>query len=112
VPAPEVGKPLPRAEAAWSAPEKWTDWILADRGHLHDLYRVFGAVDQDMIWTALTSRIPTAPVDSVRPAGGGGVNCQVDLLLTFNGRTANVRSIWHYADENAPPKLATVFPTT
>jgi hypothetical protein len=112
VPAPQVGKPLPRAEDAWSAREKWTDWILAGRGHLDDWRRVFGAVDRDMIWTALTGRIATAPIESIRPAVGGGVNCQVDLLLTFNNRSADVRSIWHYQDDNATPKLVTAFPTT
>ena len=112
MPRPEVGKPLPSAENAWSPPEKWTDWILAERGHLNDWGRVFGAVDSQMIWAALTSEIGTAPIASIRPARGGGVNCQVDLRLSLNARAAQVRSIRHFAYDGAAPKLTTAFPTT
>jgi hypothetical protein len=65
-----------------------------------------------MIWAAIFSEIGIAPIASIRPARGGGVNCQVDLLLSLNDRAVRVRSIWHYADDNAAPKLATAFPTT
>jgi hypothetical protein len=112
VPAPEVGRPLPRAEDAWSAPEKWTDWILAERGHLHDWRRVFGEVTSEMIWEALATGVPTARVVSTRPGRKAGLDCRVDLVLTLNQRTATVRSIWHYAHDDNAPKLVTAFPTT
>ena len=112
MPAPEVGQPLPRADDASSAPEKWSDWILAEGGHLDQFRRVFGPVDKEMIWSALFREIRTTPIASIRPARGGGVNCQVDCLLSLNARSSNVRSIWHFSDANAAPKLATAFPTT
>jgi len=42
--------------------------------------------------------------------GAGSVLCRVDMSLTFNNRTATVRTIWHYADEDAAPRLVTALP--
>ncbi len=109
---PEIGCPLPRASDAYAAPEKWTSWILADDGHGPDWLRVFGHVDHETIWPALAEAVRSAPVDAIRPAFAGSLVCRVDVSLVFNERTARIRSIWHYADDNAAPRLVTAFPTT
>jgi hypothetical protein len=109
---PEVGRPLPRAPDAYARPEKWTGWIVADDGHGPDWLRVFDEVDPDTVWPALADALLHAQVDTIRPAFAGSVLCRVDMSLTFNNRTATVRTIWHYADEDAAPRLVTAFPTT
>lgn len=109
---PTIGRPLPRAEHAYSSPEKWALWILAGEHHGPDWRRVFGLVDRETVWAALASSVVSAPVASVRAVIGGRVTCRVDLPLTINDRTATVRSIWHYADDDAAPRLVTAFPTT
>jgi hypothetical protein len=109
---PAVGEPLPRAHDAYSDAVKWDEWILHDRRHGPDWASVFGVVDADMIWSALTEAILVAPVISVRLVADGGVSCGVRAPLTLNGRTATVRSAWHYASESDAPRLVTAFPTT
>ncbi len=54
---PEIGQPLPRAPEAYSAPEKWETWILAEPGHGPDWRRVFGAVDRAAVWQALADAV-------------------------------------------------------
>jgi hypothetical protein len=111
VPVPEIGKPLPRAEDAYSTPEKWELWILADDRHGPDWRAVFGEVDAETAWSALAQAVLAAPVVSVQRTGAH-VTYRVDVVLTLNRRTAIVRSAWHYSDENAAPRLVTAFPTT
>lgn len=112
MPGPEVGKPLPRVADAYTTPEKWELWILADEHHGPDWRAVFGELDFDSVWTALADAVTTAPVVTTREVGKHGSSCRVDVSLTLNARTATVRSIWHYAAEQDAPRLVTAFPTT
>ena len=73
---------------------------------------MFDEVDPDTVWSALAAALLRAQVDTIRPAFASSVLCRVDVSLTFNKRTATVRTIWHYADENAAPRLVTAFPAT
>src|SRR5437588_580591 len=103
MPWPTVGELLPRVEDAYSKQEKWSDWILSEEHHGPEWRTVFGSVDAETIWAALTGAILVAPVVSARRVADGGVSCGVDVLLTLNGRRAIVRSAWHYAHENDAP---------
>jgi hypothetical protein len=40
-----------------------------------------------------------------------GVVCGVEVTLTMNDRTAPVATAWHYADEDAAPRLVTAYPS-
>jgi hypothetical protein len=108
---PTVGEPLPRAAEAYTAPDKWEQWILADRGHGWEWTRVFrvGPADLEQIWRAIAEAVLDASISSVRRADTG-VSCAVDVVLEINARTAAVRTVWHYADAEAAPRLVTAFP--
>jgi hypothetical protein len=110
-PPSAVGEVLPRAAEAYAAPEKWGQWILADRGHGWEWARVFrvGPADAEEIWRAITEAVLDAPISSVRRADTG-VSCAVHVVLEINARTAPVRLVWHYADAGAAPRLVTAFP--
>lgn len=112
MPAPTIGEPLPRAGDALVTPEKWTEWILADRGHGDEWARVFqvGPADSEEIWQAIVDAVLDAPVSAVRNVAVG-VTCEVHLQLTLKARSAVVRSAWHYADTEDAPRLVTAFPT-
>ena len=112
MPAPNVGQPLPRADEAYAAPEKWAEWILADRGHGGEWARVFlvHPSDSEQIWQAIANAVLDAPVSAVRKVAVG-VACEVRIELTIEERTATVRSAWHYADTDDAPRLVTAFPT-
>jgi hypothetical protein len=109
---PTVGQPLPRAAEAYTTPEKWTDWILADRGHGREWARVFRVcpAHAEQIWHEIANGVLNAPVSSVREVALG-MTCEVHMELTIRARTATVRSAWHYADTEDPPRLVTAFPT-
>jgi hypothetical protein len=109
---PTVGHPLPRADEAYATPEKWAEWILADRGHGGEWGRVFRAhlADSEQIWQAIADAVLDASVSAVRKVAVG-TTCEVDVELTINERTATVRSAWHYADTEDAPRLVTAFPT-
>jgi hypothetical protein len=109
---PQIDEPLPRAPDAYSSAIKWDEWILHRDHHGLDWASVFGPVDAETIWSALTEAILTAPVISVRRVADGGVSCGVDVLLTLTDRTAIVRTAGHYANDDDPPRLVTAFPTT
>jgi hypothetical protein len=109
---PTTGQPLPRADEAYAAPEKWDEWILADRGHGREWAYVFhaGPGDADRVWRAITEAVQETPIASIREIGEG-IGCQVDILLTINNRTSKVRSVWHYATPIGRPRLISAFPT-
>jgi hypothetical protein len=112
MPIPTVGHRLPRAGEAYTTSEKWTEWILADRGHGQEWARVFRAHrgDLEQIWHAIAVAVLNAPISSVRQVALG-VTCEVHVQLTIKGRTATVRSAWYYADNEDAPRLVTAFPT-
>ena len=109
---PPVGQPLPRAAEAYTAPEKWDQWILAERGHGHEWARVFlvSPTHADAIWRAIADAVLDAPISSVRELEVG-VCCELQTILAIGSRTSIVRSVWHYADADAAPRLVTAFPT-
>jgi hypothetical protein len=113
MPYPEIGQPLPRAADAYATAEKWRGWILAERGHGPDWARVFdvGPASSERIWSALSEAIVDAPVSGLRDRTPYGLVCGVELELTINDRTATVATAWHYADEDAAPRLVTAYPS-
>lgn len=78
---PQVRHPLPRAPEAVSDRAKWTDWILASRGHGEDWSAVFGVGldDADRIWELLRLAVRGAPVTAIRDRGQHGLVCEVRL---------------------------------
>ncbi len=110
MPFPEVGQPMPRAADATG--EKWRGWILAARGHGPEWERVFdvGLYDSERIWGAITPAVLDARVSTIRDRAPHGVVCGAEITLTINERTASVATSWHYADEEAPPRLVTAYP--
>jgi hypothetical protein len=110
--SPTVGEVLPRGTEAFGAPEKWDQWILAGRGHGWEWARVFrvGPADVEQIWRAIAEAVLGAPISSVREVSPHGFSCEVQIALEINARTAPVRSVWHYADAQAAPRLVTAFP--
>ena len=109
---PEIGEPLPRAADAWVDDAKWTGWILAARGHGREWQRVVAGGAGDELWLVLAAGVRNAPVTELRDLGAFGVTCRVPLLLPFGANTIAVRTIWHYADGGAAPRLVTAYPAT
>lgn len=112
MPTPEVGEPLPRAASAFVEHEKWHGYVLAPDGHGDDWRRIFGHVDAEELWAAIRTAVRTSPVTEIRDLDDLGVTCRVPLTLTFNNRTADVRTIWHYAPDQPAPRLVTAYPTS
>lgn len=114
MPFPTIGQPMPRAAETHAREDKWEGWILAPRGHGQDWTDVFavGPDDSERIWAAIAAALVDAPVFVVRDRAPYGVVCGVTVTLTINNRTARVATAWHYADENAAPRLVTAYPST
>lgn len=108
---PRIGDPLPRAEDAWCEWAKLTEWVLGRKGHAEEWRRVFhvGVGGEDLVWEAIARAVPGAPVSGLRGVGIA-VSYGVLVTLTINGRRAPVLTVWHYADEGAPPRLVTAYP--
>jgi hypothetical protein len=66
--------------------------------------------DIERIWQEIVRQVRVVPISGVRDLAGHGVNCRIDMRLTIGARTATVRTIWHYAAPNDPPRLVTAFP--
>jgi len=114
MPFPTVGHPMPRAADAYATEDKWQRWILAAHGHGEEWARVFGvgANDSGRVWAAIVAVVRDAPVSVVRDRAPYGVVCGVEFTLTIGDRTAPVATAWHYADEEAAPRLVTAYPST
>lgn len=112
MPAPELGKPLPRAESAFVHDEKWNGYVLAGSGHGADWRAVFGDIDSDALWSIMAEVVIGAPIEEVHDLAAFGVTCSVPMLLTINSRTARIRTVWHYDQAGSAPRLVTAFPTT
>ena len=111
MPAPEVGKPLPRAEDAFVEDQKWHGYVLAESGHGTDWHRRFGDIDSETLWSIIADAVVNTPVDEVR-VDGFGTSCRVPVVVTLNARTARVRTVWYYDYAGSAPRLITAFPTT
>lgn len=114
MPYPTIGHPMPRSADAYATEDKWRGWILAAHGHGGDWARVFDVRPDDIerIWAAIAAAVLHAPVSIVRDRAPHGVVCGVHVTLTINERTALVATAWHYADEDAAPRLVTAYPST
>jgi hypothetical protein len=112
IPKPNIGQPLPRAADAYSTPEKWDQWILADRGHGQEWARVFRVdpADIERVWQAILKAMLDAQVHKVVDHGQDGIVCGVDSQLTIGSRTAWVRTSWHYEHAASAPRLVTAYP--
>jgi hypothetical protein len=112
-PTPAVGRPLPRAAEAYTAPEK-LDWILAEHGHGAEWLRVFRIryADAERRWAAIARAVLGTPVFRVVNRGQYGVVCGVTVQLTLNARSAKVTTSWHYAAAGDAPRLVTAYPTS
>lgn len=110
---PQIGQPLPRAADAYATGDKWRGWVLATHGHGPEWASVFdaGPGDEGQIWRAIAAAVTDAPVSTIRDRAPYGVVCGVELILTVNARKAPVATAWHYADENAAPRLVTAYPS-
>lgn len=110
---PKVEEVLPRAAECWYEHVKLADWILAARGHGPEWEQVFriGIDDSEQVWKATAAAAAGARIATVRDRGADGVVCGVEAELTIRERTAPVTVSWHYADEDAAPRLVTAFPT-
>jgi len=108
---PEFGKPLPRAPGAFPPLDKW-GYILGDEGHVPHWLRVFGDMDAQRLWNAITAAVIAEPITFIRDLGPLGQTCRVPIQLTLNNRTATVLTVWQYDYEDARPRLVTAYPTT
>jgi hypothetical protein len=92
--------------------EKWAEWILAERGHAQEWAHVFrvGLTDRALVWEAIVKASFGARIETVRDQPDG-VTCGVVVEVTLGDRTARVRVVWHYAREDAAPRLVTAYPT-
>lgn len=109
---PEIGRPLPRAADAFVDDEEWLGYVLSDRGHRGHWSRAFGEVDPDALWAMIARAVRDADVTEMRTIQAGGISCRVPITITIEGRTRAVRTVWHYADADAAPRLVTAFPST
>jgi len=109
-----IGQSMPRAADAYASAEKWRGWILAAHGHGEDWARTFyvGPNDSERIWAGIAAAVLDAPVAVVRDRTPHGVVCGVEVEVTINDRMATVATAWHYADEDAAPRLVTAYPST
>jgi hypothetical protein len=110
---PRIGDPLPRGDQAWYEPIKLESWILAGRGHGLEWQRVFrvGVDDGARVWEAIATAARRATIATVRDRGADGIVCGIEVVLTVGDRSALVTVSWHYADQNAPPRLVTAYIT-
>jgi hypothetical protein len=108
---PKLGDPLPRADAVWFETAKLELWILAERGHGHEWERVFHVTVEDSkrVWEAIAAATHDAVIATVRDRGADGVVCGVEVVLTIGERSAPVIVSWHYASEEAAPRLVTAY---
>ena len=109
---PEVGRPLPRAADAWVSDRKWAGWVLHGDGHGRDWRRAVGEEALDDLWSLIVAELVSAVVTEVRDLGSLGISCRVPMSLPIGGRLLSARTAWHYAEDNAAPRLVTAFPQT
>lgn len=110
---PKIGEPLPRAEAVWYEQVKLEDWIFAERGHGAEWRRVFqvGLEDRERVWAAIVAAVQEARIVTIRGGGAKGAVFGMEVELTIGERTAPVTICWHYASEDAAPRLVTAYVT-
>jgi len=112
MPYPETGQPLPRAADAHTTAGQVAGLDPRRPGPRSEWTRVFdvGPDDSEGIWQAIAAAVLDARVSTVRDRTPHGVVCGVEVELTITDRTARVATAWHYADEEASPRLVTAYP--
>ncbi len=108
---PHVGQVLPRASAAYAAPEKLA-WILSVEGHGCEWARVLhiGEHDAWRFWIAIANAVAQSPIYKIIDRGRDGLVCGVEVKLTIDGRTTNAVTSWHYEYALDAPRLVTAYP--
>lgn len=109
---PIIGEPLPRAEDAYTTPEKLA-WILSEDGHGREWSRVLriGVDETGRLWSAIALAVLDAPIHRVTDKAPDGIVCGVETILASGGRTAKARMSWHYEHAGDAPRLVTAYPT-
>jgi Domain of unknown function (DUF6883) len=110
---PNIGEPLPRAEAVWYEQVKLDDWVLGTRGHGEEWQRVFqvDVENRQQVWEAIVAAVRAARITTIRDRGADGIVCGVEVELTIGERTATVTTSWHFANEESAPRLVTAYLT-
>lgn len=87
------------------------EWILGADGHGPEWRRVFHVEveDADRVWDRIAQVVPMTPVTEFR---GEGIFASYGVLVdvTINGRSAPALTAWHYAHQDAAPRLVTAYP--
>jgi hypothetical protein len=111
MPTPTIGQTLPRADEAYTAPEK-LDWILAERGHGREWTRVLRirSDDTERFWDAIAQAVFDAPIFKVVDREPDGVVCGVETILVVGERSVKTRLFWHYKHADDAPRLVTAYP--
>jgi hypothetical protein len=83
------------------------------KGHGPEWSRVFRVFpdDQKSVWGAIAIATPRASIQVVRDRFPFGVSCGIEVDLVLNSRNAPATVAWHYAFENAAPRLVTAYPS-
>lgn len=83
------------------------------KGHGPEWSRVFRVYpdDQKLVWGAIATAAPGALIQVIRDRSPFGISCGIEVDLALNSRNAPVTIAWHYAFENAAPKLVTAYPS-
>jgi hypothetical protein len=110
---PKIGEVLPRAEEAWYDQSKFDDWIFAAQGHGLEWEQVFevGPKEREQVWEAIAGAALGATIVEVRDHPRFGTTCGIETGLSIGERTAPVTISWHYASQDAAPRLVTAYPT-
>ena len=75
--------------------------------------QVFGVGPEQWmrVWEAIAGAALDAVIVEVRHHPLYGVSCGINVNLTLGGRTAPIIASWHYAHQNAAPRLVTAYLT-
>lgn len=86
--------------------------MLAENGHGPEWARVFhvSLEDRERVWETISNAVENGDVTGVRKLGEHGLNCEVDVQLAIAGRSAVVRTIWHYETPVSAPRLVSAYP--
>jgi len=89
------------------------NWILGTKGHGEEWSRVFRIYpdDRELVWEAIANATPGSMIQVVRDRSPFGISCGIEISLALNRRDALVAVAWHYAFENAAPRLVTAYPS-
>ncbi|HET7053947.1 MAG TPA: hypothetical protein VFI09_08545 [Solirubrobacterales bacterium] len=89
------------------------DWIFGMEGHGAEWNRVFLIYpdDRKLAWKAIAKATLGSTIQVVRDRTPFGVSCGIEVGLVLNQREAPVMVAWHYAFENAAPRLVTAYPS-